>query len=141
MNKIRFLVILLFITCSTYAKDINLTGIYKNEPCNISIEIAKNTNKAKYFYKIVDNNQTKSQGYISSIKSNGEDGFYIKFKKIDGMYENGSIVIQNYGNSMNEYNHFEDCDSKYLKFDKWPSVWFCNYYFAVNFKRKNYGSF
>ena len=34
------------------------------------------------------------------------------------MYENGSIVIQNYGNSMNEYNHFEDCDSKYLKFDK-----------------------
>ena len=118
MNKIRFLVILLFITCSTYAKDINLTGIYKNEPCNISIEIAKNTNKAKYFYKIVDNNQTKSQGYISSIKSNGEDGFYIKFKKIDGMYENGSIAIQNYGNSMNEYNHFEDCDSKYLKFDK-----------------------
>ena len=118
MNKIRFLVILLFITCSTYAKDINLTGIYKNEPCNISIEIAKNTNKAKYFYKIVDNNQTKSQGYISSIKSNGEDGFYIKFKKINGMYENGSIVIQNYGNSMNEYIYFEDCDSKYLKFDK-----------------------
>ena len=118
MNKIRFLVMLLFIVCSTYAKDINLTGIYKNEPCNISIEIGKNTNKAKYFYKIVENNQTKSQGYISSIKSNGEGGFYIKFKKIDGMYENGSIVIQNYGNSMNEYNHFEDCDSKYLKFDK-----------------------
>ena len=118
MNKIRFLVMLLFIVCSTYAKDINLTVIYKNEPCNISIEIAKNTNKAKYFYKIVENNQTKSQGYISSIKSNGEGGFYIKFKKIDGVYENGSIVIQNYGNSMNEYNHFEDCDSKYLKFDK-----------------------
>ena len=118
MNKIRFLVMLLFIVCSTYAKDINLTGLYKNEPCNISIEITKNTNKAKYFYKIVDNNQTKSQGYISSIKSNGEGGFYIKFKKIDGMYENGSIVIQNYGNSMNEYNHFEDCDNKYLKFDK-----------------------
>lgn len=118
MNKIRFLVMLLFIVCSTYAKDINLTGLYRNEPCNISIEITKNTNKTKYFYKIVDNNQTKSQGYISSIKSNGEGGFYIKFKKIDGMYENDSIVIQNYGNSMNEYNHFEDCDSKYLKFDK-----------------------
>ena len=118
MNKIRFLVMLLFIVCSTYAKDINLTGLYKNEPCNISIEITKDTNKTKYFYKIVDNNQTKSQGYISSIKSNGEGGFYIKFKKIDGMYENDSIVIQNYGNSMNEYNHFEDCDSKYLKFDK-----------------------
>lgn len=118
MNKIRFLVMLLFIVYSTYAKDINLTGFYKNEPCNISIEITKNTNKTKYFYKIVDNNQTKSQGYISSIKSNGEGGFYIKFKKIDGMYENDSIVIQNYGNSMNEYNHFEDCDSKYLKFDK-----------------------
>ena len=66
----------------------------------------------------MENNQTKSQGYISSIKSNGEGGFYIKFKKIGGEYKNGSIVIQNYGNSMNEYNHFEDCDSKYLKFDK-----------------------
>ena len=109
---------LALMTYNAYAKDINLTGFYKNKPCNISIEITKNTNKAKYFYKIVDNNQTKSQGYISSIKSNGEGGFYIKFKKIDGKYENDSIVIQNYGNSMNEYTHFEDCDSKYLKFDK-----------------------
>jgi len=106
-----YFMVLAFMTHNAYTKDINLTGIYKNEPCNISIEIAKN-------YKIVENNQTKSQGYISSIKSNGEGGFYIKFKKIDGVYENGSIVIQNYGNSMNEYNHFEDCDSKYLKFDK-----------------------
>lgn len=113
-----YYMMLAFMAHNAYAKDINLTGLYKNESCNISIEITKNTNKTKYFYKIVDNNQTKSQGYISSIKSNGEGGFYIKFKKIDGMYENDSIVIQNYGNSMNEYNHFEDCDSKYLKFDK-----------------------
>ncbi len=119
-NKIVvfYFMVLVFMTHNAYTKDINLTGFYKNEPCNISIEITKNTNKTKYFYKIVDNNQTKSQGYISSIKSNGEGGFYIKFKKIDGMYENDSIVIQNYGNSINEYNHFKDCDSKYLKFDK-----------------------
>ena len=119
-NKIVifYFMLLIFTIHNACAKDINLTGIYKNEPCNISIEIAKNTNKVKYFYKIVENNQTKSQGYISSIKSNGEGGFYIKFKNIDGMYENSSIVIQNYGNSMNEYNHFEDCDNKYLKFDK-----------------------
>ncbi|MBE9836589.1 hypothetical protein G6W46_10190 [Campylobacter concisus] len=119
-NKIVvfYFIALGFIAHNAYAKNINLTGIYKNESCNISIEIAKNTNKAKYFYKIVENNQTKSQGYISSIKSNGEGGFYIKLKKIDGMYENGSIVIQNYGNSMSKYIYFEDCDSKYLKFDK-----------------------
>lgn len=115
---IFYFMVLAFTTHNVYAKDINLTGVYKNDPCNISIEIVKNTSKTKYFYKIVENNQTKSQGNISSIKSDGEGGFYIKFKKIDGMYENGSIVIQNYGNSMNEYNHFEDCDSKYLKFDK-----------------------
>lgn len=79
-NKIFifYFMVLAFIAHKACAKDINLTGIYKNEPCNISIEIAKNTNKAKYFYKIVENNQTKSQGYISSIKSNGEGGFYIK---------------------------------------------------------------
>ena len=114
---IFYFMILAFTMQNAYAKDINLAGFYKNQPCNISIEI-KNANKTKYLYKIVDNNQTKSQGYISSIKSNGEGGFYIKFKKFDGVYENGSIVIQNYGNSMNKYNHFEDCDSKYLKFDK-----------------------
>ena len=114
---IFYFMILAFTMQNAYAKDINLAGFYKNEPCNISIEI-KNANKTKYLYKIVDNNQTKSQGHISSIKSNGEGGFYIKFKKIGGVYENGSIIIQNYGNSMNEYNHFEDCDSKYLKFDK-----------------------
>lgn len=114
---IFYFMVLAFTTHNIYAKDINLTGVDKNEPCNISIEI-KNANKTKYLYKIVDNNQIKSQGHISSIKSNGEGGFYIKFKKFGGVYENGSIIIQNYRNSMNEYNHFEDCDSKYLKFDK-----------------------
>ena len=121
-NKIFifYFMVLAFIAHNACAKDINLTGIYKNEPCNISIEIVKNTSKTKYFYKIVENNQTKSQGNISSIKSDGEGGFYIKFKKFGGVYENGGIIIQNYGNSMNKYIHFENCDSKYLKFDKWP---------------------
>lgn len=109
--------VLAFTTHNVYAKDINLTGVYKNEPCNISIEI-KNANKTKYLYKIVDNNQTKLQGYISNIKSNGEGGFYIKFKKFGGVYENGSIIIQNYGNSMNQYMHFKNCDIKFLEFEK-----------------------
>jgi hypothetical protein len=44
-NKIVvfYFMVLAFMTHNAYAKDINLTGIYKNEPCNISIEIAKNT--------------------------------------------------------------------------------------------------
>jgi len=42
-NKIFifYFMVLGFTTQNAYAKDINLTGIYKNEPCNISIEIAK----------------------------------------------------------------------------------------------------
>ena len=119
INKIVifYFMLLIFTIHNACAKDINLTGIYKTEPCNISIEIA-NANKTGYFYRIVDNNQTKSEGYISNIKSNGEGEFYVKFKNFQAAYENDTLVIQNYGNSMNQYIHFEDCDSKYLKFDK-----------------------
>lgn len=37
---------------------------------------------------------------------------------ISGEINNEMLIIQNYGNSMNEYHFFTQCDSKFLEFKK-----------------------
>ena len=46
------------------------------------------------------------------------DVTYLTFGAIGSLWEDGSIIVQNHGNAMNEYNHFTQCDSKYLTFKK-----------------------
>lgn len=41
-------------------------------------------------------------------------GFEPSSNNLSGLYEEQSIVIQNYGNAMNEYTLFESCPEKYL---------------------------
>jgi len=41
-----------------------------------------------------------------------------KPKSISGLYTNDTLTIQNYGNSMNEYNYFKKCDLKFLEFKR-----------------------
>ena len=53
-----------------------------------------------------------------NIISNSEGEFYVQFKNFQAAYENDTLVIQNYGNSMNQYIHFKDCDIKFLEFEK-----------------------
>jgi hypothetical protein len=38
--------------------------------------------------------------------------------EIGGVYEGDKIVIQNYGNAMNEFEHFTQCGDKYLEFTR-----------------------
>ena len=122
MKKSQFFIafLVLIVCSSSYARDINITGTYEFKPCNILIKISKKDsgNKTKYYYTITENNQTKSQGYMPDIISNSEGEFYVKFKNFQAAYENDTLVIQNYGNSMNQYMHFKDCDIKFLEFEK-----------------------
>ena len=122
MKKSKFFIafFVLIVCSSSYAKDINITGTYKFKPCNILIKISKKDsgNKTKYYYTITENNQTKSKGYMPDIIRNSEGEFYVKFKNFQAAYENDTLVIQNYGNSMNQYMHFKDCDIKFLEFEK-----------------------
>ena len=91
MKKTQFFIafFVLIVCSSSYARDINITGTYKFKPCNILIKISKK-----------------------------EGEFYVQFKNFQAAYENGTLVIQNYGNSMNQYMHFKDCDIKFLEFEK-----------------------
>jgi len=63
----------------------------------------------------------KNQESITMGKLNIlEDGAhtYLKMNSIEALYYKNSIVIQNSGNSMNDYTYFDFCDSKYLNFHK-----------------------
>lgn len=57
-----------------------------------------------------------------------ESGLYLTFKEfyavepstmeIIAAFDGANIIIQNYGNSMNNYMKFNECGGKYLNFEK-----------------------
>ena len=71
---------------------------------------------SEYTYTILDGKKIISKGK-ASIRSEKEETI-ITCGSITGIYTKNSITVQNYGNSMNEYNHFTQCDQKYLPFIK-----------------------
>lgn len=42
--------------------------------------------------------------------------------EVQSKYENESIIIQNYGNSMNPFSRFSECTSKYLLLKKLTKI-------------------
>lgn len=98
-------------------RDKIIEGTYILKTCEnskFSINI-KNMQK-NIVFKICDKTKTISKGIVNIDKT--ENPITIGLGKIDGMYYGDSIVIQNYGNSMNEYDHFVQCDQKFLTFIK-----------------------
>ncbi len=76
-------------------------------------------------YSVKTNKRTQS-GTIDIIKSNSLDT-YILFKnlfgddpktEIEGKYEDGTITIQNYGNTLNPYTRISECGDKFLLLKK-----------------------
>lgn len=105
--------------------DTDFSGIYRLSDtliCDIVIKISKKGNE--YVYSI------KGTGFKSSGKLSFEtqdEESYINFSgtlrsgdksPVTGLYSDKKIIIQNYGNSINQYNCFKLCDSKYLEFVK-----------------------
>ena len=90
--------------------------------CDLVITISIDGND--YIYAIKGNG-FKSTGKLSFKNSDGEA--YLDFNGtlrsgdksvVTGLYQDKRILIQNYGNSMNQYVCFKSCDSKYLEFVK-----------------------
>ncbi len=86
--------------------------------CDLTIEIQKNGDNFTY-------SSGKIKGNIEVIKNESE--VYLKLIAINGAspkgdveakYENQTLLIQNEGNAMNEYNHFKKCDAKFLELTK-----------------------
>jgi len=97
-------------------KDV-IVGVYLLKSCEngrFKIKIEKKENL--YTYNILDLRSIIEKGNLEVLE---EDGIvYLIFGKIEGVFDKKSIVIQNYGNSMNEYILFTQCDEKYLSFEK-----------------------
>jgi hypothetical protein len=95
----------------------NIEGLYILHSCEKSRFKIKIEEKEKvYYFSILDEKKVISKG--KAILINNHESTSIELGKMGGLYTAESIVIQNYGNSMNEYNHFTQCDQKYLTFEK-----------------------
>lgn len=122
-----------------------LIGIYSSQDsaCNVIISITKI--KDDYFYHFTSKSR-KLKGKITFIRSLAENLVYINFIGIEwaeddgdvskdfdkenatpnkalptvvqGLLDDGEIVIQNYGNAMNHYLKFGECDVKYISLKK-----------------------
>ena len=95
-------------------------GKYTANTCDggrFSIEI-KNVN-GKPAFKILDKSKTIATGNASMEGRDDPAGdVTITMGEIGGLYEGDKIVIQNSGNSMNQFEHFTQCGDKYLEFIK-----------------------
>lgn len=101
----------------SYDSDQEIAGLYVLTSCeNSRFKIKIEKKSGIYFFMILDKNKTILKGKVEKQKD--DDMVYLAFGKIDGVYDGDKIQIQNYGNSMNEYVHFTQCDEKYLTFIK-----------------------
>ncbi|MEC5173724.1 hypothetical protein [Chryseobacterium nepalense] len=82
-----------------------------------SIEF-KNTGGQSTF-KIFDKKKIIAAGNVSA-ETDEKTGEItnLEMGEIGGLYQGDKIIIQNYGNSMNEFDHFTQCGDKYLEFNR-----------------------
>lgn len=100
-----------------YSNDQEITGIYVLTSCeNSRFKIKIDKKAGVYSFLIFDKSKIITKGKVKMQKI--DDVVYLTFGKIGGAYTVDKIQIQNYGNSMNEYMHFTQCDEKYLSFIK-----------------------
>lgn len=101
------------------------SGVYKTSAesqCQLSITITKQGQD--FNYQLVYNNKTYT-GKVIIEKQENEIYFSLdgkieenEAKSVGGQFIDGKIMIQNYGNAMNEFQLFKTCDEKYLEFTK-----------------------
>ncbi len=95
----------------------SIEGFYILKTCESSrfkIKIIKQEDI--YSYTILDNKKSINKGIVKI--ENNKNKICLTFGKIVGFYNNDELKIQNYGDSMNEYVHFIQCEEKYLSFIK-----------------------
>ncbi|KAA0127823.1 hypothetical protein FY557_11760 [Chryseobacterium sp. SN22] len=98
----------------------SVEGKYVAVSCDggrFSVEF-KNTG-GKPVFKIFDKGKVIATGNVST-ETDEKTGEIteIDMGDIGGLYEGDKIIIQNYGNAMNEFDHFTQCGDKYLEFTK-----------------------
>lgn len=98
-------------------EDQKIEGTYVLKSCeNSRFKIKIEKKAGVYSFLIFDKKKIISKGKVKKQKI--DDVVYLSFGKMEGVYDVNKIQIQNYGNSMNEYTHFTQCEEKYLSFTK-----------------------
>ncbi len=118
MNKLLPFLFLLISFFVFSQKKNNIGGTYysvKANDCSKKTVIKISVLKNKMVYEIRRGNR-KSSGKFIIVNDKGVN--YVNIGKLQGTYKNDTIIIQNYGNSLNDYMNFEECKSKYLIFVK-----------------------
>ncbi|WP_395076121.1 hypothetical protein [Flavobacterium sp.] len=91
----------------------SIEGLYVLKSCeNSRFKVKIEKKDSDFFYFVFDKNKIILKGKASITKNQ------ISLGKMGGELSENTLVIQNTGNSMNEYNHFTQCDEKYLSFIK-----------------------
>jgi hypothetical protein len=101
------------------------SGEYKptgDNKCDITITIQDKDGVYTYLIKssgkefsgkvIIEQEESETYLVFDGIIEGNKPG------SISALYTNDTLTIQNYGNSMNEYNYFKKCDLKFLEFKK-----------------------
>lgn len=95
-------------------------GTIVTEKCPIQFRITKS--KGEYIY-LLQTDKRKVTGKVHFSRPTDEKSIYIIFEGlqcaegcsyIEGMLSENEIVIQNYGNAMNEYLRLKECGEKYI---------------------------
>jgi hypothetical protein len=81
------------------------------------INIKKDTKTHDLYFVIYKSNKKITNGKLS-IRTDENNQKILTMKKVVGIYRNDSIIIQNSGNEMNQYNNLKNCKAKYLIFVK-----------------------
>lgn len=106
----------------------DISGLYVNEDCKMTIEITNH--RAKHQYHLITDDRNE-KGDLQIEFDNDEGGLIIELtnskavqprdpnreENIFFYLSNDTITIQNYGNSINEYQQL-NCDEKYIIFAK-----------------------
>lgn len=98
----------------------SVEGTFVASTCDggrFSIELKNSDGKPTF--KILDKGKIIAAGNVST-ETDERTGKVteIAMGEIGGLYHDDKIIIQNYGNAMNEFDHFTQCDDKYLEFTK-----------------------
>ena len=103
------------------------SGAYNSNDSKCGMDLTITLKEGSYLYRI-KTGKKKQSGKMEITQTDG--GTYLTFKgllgarpktEIQGLYSDNKITIQNYGNSMNEYLRFKECDLKYIELTKYAN--------------------
>lgn len=92
----------------------SISGFYfSNKMKNCDFWITINRKENKYIYKFYNNKERIKEGVVK-VEKEDENVYLIFENSFNSQYYRDTIIFQNYGNSMNEFEHVPFCELKYV---------------------------